>query len=94
MFEPIGFNLLVKPEKTKEEKINGIIRPTTTQTSLRQGQVVAAGKGEVVDGSFLENDIKAGDKIVFDAMATQEYEVGGEKHYFVMRQYVKAKVID
>jgi co-chaperonin GroES (HSP10) len=77
--EMFGMNVALKEAKTEEKVTDGgIYVPTTVaKSNLRVGVVIAAGPGEMRFGSLVENPVKKGDKVIFDARAAQQMDIDG-----------------
>ena len=64
----------------------GIIIPDTAKEKPQQGKVVAVGSGKMLDnGTRVEIDLKAGDRVLFGKYAGTEIKVEGEE-YLIMRE--------
>ncbi|MFW9875221.1 MAG: co-chaperone GroES [Candidatus Thorarchaeota archaeon] len=72
---------LFKPE---EKTPNGIIIPPIAQNNrkaLQFGKVLAVGPGELVQGQFVEMDLKKNDEVVFDASRAESIQIDGNTLY-------------
>ena len=74
--EMLGMNVALEEIKQEEEvSPGGIIRPSTAATGdLRLGKVISAGPGEVQFGTFVENKVKEGQKVLFDKRLSKEFK--------------------
>jgi chaperonin GroES len=60
----------------------GIIIPSTVRQGILQlGRVIAAGPGELVQGTFKEMDLKVDDEIIFDSSRSEPLVVDGDTVY-------------
>jgi chaperonin GroES len=78
---PLNDKVLVKrvdaPEKTK----GGIIIPDTATEKPQEGEVVAAGKGKVLEnGSTRPLDVKKGDRVLFGKYGGTEINFKGDDY--------------
>jgi chaperonin GroES len=74
--------------RTEEERTTpgGIVIPDTAAEKPIQGEVVAVGKGKVLDnGEVRALELKAGDKVLFGKYSGTEVKVEGEE-LLVMRE--------
>lgn len=78
---PLNDKVLVKrvdaPEKTK----GGIIIPDTATEKPQEGEVVAVGKGKVLEnGSTRPLDVKKGDRVLFGKYGGTEINFKGDDY--------------
>lgn len=60
----------------------GIFIPQNIRRGILQyGKVVAAGPGELIQGKFIENDLKKGDEVIFDSSHSEPVQVDGKTNY-------------
>jgi chaperonin GroES len=74
--------------RTEEERTSpgGIVIPDTAAEKPIKGEVIAVGKGKVLDnGEVRAPDLKAGDKVLFGKYSGTEVKVDGEE-LLVMRE--------
>ena len=74
--------------RTEEERTSpgGIVIPDTATEKPIKGEVVAVGKGKVLDsGDVRALDLKKGDKVLFGKYSGTEVKVDGEE-LLVMRE--------
>ncbi|MCX7946904.1 MAG: co-chaperone GroES [Hydrogenophilus sp.] len=68
--------------RLEEERVSagGIVIPDTAAEKPSQGEVVAVGKGKVLDnGEVRPLEVKVGDKVLFGKYSGTEVKVGEEK---------------
>ena len=83
---PLGDRLLVKRLEEEEKSKGGIIIPDSAKEKPQEGQVVAVGKGKMLDdGKMVPLEVKAGDKILFGKYAGTDVKIEGEEH-LIMRE--------
>jgi len=82
---PLQDRIIVK--RVEEEKSKGgIIIPDTAKEKPMQGEIIAVGKGKVMeDGKVLPLEVKPGDKVLFGKYAGTEITIEGEEH-LIMRE--------
>ena len=83
---PLQDRILVKRLEETATTKGGIIIPDTAKEKPQEGEVVAAGKGRVLeDGSQRALDLKVGDKILFGKYAGTDVKIDDED-YLIMRE--------
>lgn len=83
---PLHDRILVR--RTEEERTSpgGIVIPDSATEKPSRGEVIAAGKGKILDnGEVRPMDVKVGDKVLFGKYAGTEIKVEGEE-LLVMRE--------
>ncbi|ACB84045.1 co-chaperone GroES [Natranaerobius thermophilus] len=84
--KPLGDRIVIKILEAEEKTESGIVLPEKAKEKPQEGEVVAVGSGKTLDdGSKVEPEVKAGDKVVYSKFAGNEVEVDGEE-YLIMRQ--------
>ena len=83
---PLGDRLLVKRIEEEDKSKGGIIIPDSAKEKPQEGQVVAVGKGKMLDdGKMVALEVKAGDRILFGKYAGTDVKIEGEEH-LIMRE--------
>jgi len=92
--QPLGYNVVIEPEKTEEKTESGIILPETTDKEQPQiGKVIALGSkikpaspsGGKSDSSRLrepKQELKVNDKVLFEKYGMEEVKIG-ESEYLI-----------
>ena len=84
--KPLADRVLVEPAAAEEKTAGGIIIPDTAKEKPQEGEVVAIGKGRVLeDGTQRALDLKVGDKILFGKYAGTDVKIDDED-YLIMRE--------
>jgi chaperonin GroES len=84
--KPLYDRILVKQLEEAEIKKGGIIIPDSAKTKSQEGEVVAVGKGKILeDGSVRALSVKKGDKIIFAKYSGTEIKVEGTE-YLLLRE--------
>ena len=77
---PLHDRLLVKRIEEQETVKGGIIIPDSAKEKPQEGEVIAVGNGKILDnGSKVELDVKAGDKILFGKYSGTDIKIDGEE---------------
>ena len=74
--------------RSEEEKVSpgGIVIPDSATEKPVKGEVLAVGKGKILDnGKLYPLEVKAGDKVLYGKYAGTEIKIGDEK-LLVMRE--------
>jgi chaperonin GroES len=83
---PLHDRIIVKRLEEERKTASGIVIPDTAAEKPDQGEVVAVGKGKVLDdGKLRPVQVKVGDKILFGKYSGQTVKVEGEE-LLVMRE--------
>ena|SRR5258708_1007722 len=83
---PLNDRIIVKRIDENEQIRGSIIIPDTAKEKPQEGMVIAAGPGKVLEnGTRLEMDVKAGDRILFGKYTGAEVKVDGEE-FLIMRE--------
>jgi chaperonin GroES len=83
---PLHDRVIVKRVEEEKTSPGGIVIPDSATEKPIQGEVVAVGKGKLLDsGELSKLDLKKGDKVLFGKYSGTEVKVGGDE-YLVMRE--------
>lgn len=78
---PIGDKILVKVLEAEEKTKGGIIIPDSAKEERTEGEVIALGKGKVLENGQLQPfEVKKGDRVLFGKYAGDEFTIEGKKH--------------
>ena len=83
---PLQDRVLVRRLEPEEVKKGAIIIPDTAKEKPQEGEVIAVGKGRVLeDGSVRPLDVKAGDRVLFGKYSGTEVNIGDDE-FLIMRE--------
>lgn len=83
---PLHDRVIIRRMEEERKTAAGIVIPDTATEKPAEGEVVAIGKGKVLDsGDVRALDVKVGDKVLFSKYAGTEVKVDGEE-LLVMRE--------
>jgi chaperonin GroES len=83
---PLHDRVIVKRLEDERTSPGGIVIPDSAAEKPMQGEILAVGKGKVLDsGEQRGLDVKVGDKVLFGKYSGTEVKVGGEE-VLVMRE--------
>ena len=91
---PLHDKVLIKRLDMSETTEGGIIIPDTAAEKPQQAEVVAVGRGRILEnGDVLPLDVKKGDRIIFGKYSGSEVSLGGEDYLILSESEILA-VID
>ena len=91
---PLGDRLLVKRLEATEKTKGGIILPDSAKEKPREGKVISAGPGKMLDsGERAAMTVKNNDHVVFSSYAGSEVKIDGEEYVILTEDEVLA-IID
>jgi chaperonin GroES len=83
---PLHDRVIVRRLEENEKTAGGIYIPDTAKEKPSRGEVIAVGKGKILEsGEIRPLDVKVGDKVLFGKYAGTEVRVQ-EQDYLVMRE--------
>ncbi len=88
---PLDDRVLVRPLEAEAKTTGGIFIPDTAKEKSQRGEIVAVGKGKLLeDGSRGTLALKKGDKVLFGKYAGTEIKIDGNQHQIMREQDVLA----
>ena len=83
---PLHDRVIVRRLEEEQKSPGGIVIPDTAKEKPIQGEVIAVGKGKILEnGEVRPLDVKPGDKVLYGKYAGTEVKVGSEE-LLVMRE--------
>ena len=83
---PLHDRVIVKRLEEERKTASGIVIPDTAAEKPDQGEILAVGKGKILDsGEVRKLDVKVGDRVLFGKYSGQTVKVEGEE-LLVMRE--------
>ena len=83
---PLHDRLLVRRMSEEEKTAGGIIIPDSAKEKPQRGEVVATGKGRILeDGTVLPLEVKSGDTVLFNKYSGTELKLDGSE-FLMMRE--------
>ncbi|MCF6256460.1 MAG: co-chaperone GroES [Gammaproteobacteria bacterium] len=83
---PLHDRVIVRRMEEERTSAGGIVIPDSATEKPAQGEVVAVGKGKILEnGDVRPLDVKVGDKVLFSKYGGTEVKVEGEE-LLVMRE--------
>ncbi len=85
--KPLADRIVVKPLEAEEKTKGGILLPDTAKEKPQEGEVVAVGKGKVLDsGQVQPMEVKAGDRILYGKYSGSEITTKEGDELLIMRE--------
>ena len=78
-------NDLVLIRRIKEDVDSPIIRPDSSVTPSNKGEVIAVGRGEVIDGKLIPIDLEPGTIVIFSKYSEMTVETTEEGDFLLVR---------
>jgi len=91
---PLHDKVLIRRLDVSETTEGGIIIPDTAAEKPQQAEVVAVGRGKILEnGDVIPLDVEPGDKVIFGRYSGSEVSLGGEDYLILSESEILA-VID
>lgn len=85
--QPLGDRIVIKPLEAETKTKGGIVLPDTAKEKPQQGEVVAVGKGKVLDSGALQAlEVKVGDKVLYGKYSGNEITTKEGEELLIMRE--------
>ncbi len=92
---PLQDRVLIRRTEEERKSPGGIVIPDSAAEKPIRGEVIAAGKGKVLEnGEVRPLELKAGDKVLFGKYSGTEVKVDGEELLVMKEDDVMAIVED
>ena len=90
---PLEDRVLIKALEAEEKTKGGIVLPDTAKEKPSKGEVIAVGRGKLMDnGKLVEPTLKKGDKILFGKYAGTEIKIDNVEYTIMRESEVLAKI--
>ena len=84
--QPLGDRILIKHLAVEEKSSGGIILPDSAQEKPQEGEIVAIGKGRILeDGTVKPLEVKKGDKVLFTKYSGTEVKYK-DSEFLILRE--------
>ncbi|HYE10764.1 MAG TPA: co-chaperone GroES [Patescibacteria group bacterium] len=83
--KPLGDRVVIKVVEIEETTKSGIVLPGAAKEKPMQGEILAVGSGEMVDGKKVPLEVKVGDKVIYSKYSGSEVKMDGNE-YLIIRQ--------
>jgi chaperonin GroES len=83
---PLHDRIIVRRIEEQEQMRGGLYIPDTAREKPQEGEVIAVGNGKILEnGTKIQLDVKAGDRVLFGKYAGTEVKLDGEE-YLILRE--------
>lgn len=90
--KPLGDKIVIKVKDEEKKTTGGIVLPDSAKEKPQQGEVVAVGSGEMIDGKKVPLDVKVGDVVIYSKYSGSEIKMDDEKYLIVKQSDILAIV--
>ncbi len=85
--QPLGDRVVVKPLEAETKTKGGILLPDTAKEKPQEGEIIAVGKGKVLDsGAVQPIEVKVGDKVLYGKYSGNEITTKEGDELLIMRE--------
>ena len=85
--QPLADRIVIKPLEAENKTKGGIVLPDTAKEKPQEGEVVAIGKGRVLDnGSVRAPEVKVGDKVLYGKYSGNEITTKDGEELLIMKE--------
>ena len=90
--KPLGDRVVVKVLEEQETTKSGIVLPEAAKEKPQEGEILAVGSGELIEGKRVPLEVKVGDRVIYSKYAGTDVELEGEKYIIVKQNDILAIV--
>jgi chaperonin GroES len=83
--KPLGDRVVIKIIEKQEMTKGGIVLPDTAKEKPQEGEVLAVGSGEMIEGKRVPLEVKVGDRVIYSKYAGTEIKMD-DQEYLILRQ--------
>ncbi len=85
--QPLGDRVVVRALEAEAKTKSGILIPDSAKEKPQEGEIVAVGKGKVLDsGSVQALEVKVGDKVLYGKYSGNEITTKEGEELLIMRE--------
>jgi len=85
--KPLGDRIVVKPLEAENKSKGGIVLPDSAKEKPQEANVVAVGKGKVLEsGAVHAPEVKVGDKVIFGKYSGNEFVTKEGEELLILRE--------
>ena len=85
--QPLADRIVVKPLEALEKTKGGIVLPDTAKEKPQEGEIMAVGKGKVLEnGSIQALEVKVGDRVLYGKYSGTEITTREGEEMLIMRE--------
>lgn len=83
--KPLGDRVVIRVLEKQETTKSGIVLPEAAKEKSQEGEILAVGSGELIEGKRVPLEVKVGDKVIFSKYAGTEVKMD-DQEYLILRQ--------
>ncbi|MGI6697600.1 MAG: co-chaperone GroES [Clostridiales bacterium] len=83
--KPLGDRVVVRVLEKEETTKSGIVLPEAAKEKPQEGEVLAVGSGELIEGKRIPLEVKVGDRVIYSKYAGTEVKMD-DQEYLILRQ--------
>lgn len=85
--KPLGDRVVLKALEAEEKTKGGIVLPDTAKEKPQEAEVVAVGKGKVLEnGTLRAPEVKVGDKVLYGKYSGTEITTKAGEEYLILKE--------
>ena len=85
--QPLGDRVIVRPLEAEEKTRGGIILPDTAKEKPQEGEILAVGKGKILEnGNVQTPEVKKGDRVLYGKYSGTEIKTKDGEDLLIMRE--------
>ena len=85
--QPLADRVVIKPLEAESKTKGGIVLPDTAKEKPQEGEIVAIGKGKVLDNGSIEPlKVKVGDRVLYGKYSGNEITTKDGDELLIMRE--------
>ena len=85
--QPLGDRVIIKPLEAEAKTKGGIVLPDTAKEKPQEGEVIAVGKGKVLEnGTVKAPEVKVGDKVLYGKYSGNEITTKEGVELLIMKE--------
>ena len=94
--QPMTDHIVLQAVEQEEVTSSGLVIPDSANERPQHGNVIAVGPGKTSDSGekITMDDLKAGDRVLYQKYTGQEVTVDSEEYIVIRFQDVLAKLVD
>jgi len=91
VLKPLDDRVVVERLPAPEKTAGGVVLPGTAQDKPREGTVIAAGPGRILNnGDLRPLEVHQGDRVLFGSYAGNEIQVDGKEYLILTEEEILA----
>ena len=90
--KPLGDKVVVKVLEKEETTKSGIVLPEAAKEKPQEGEVLAVGSGELIEGKRIPLEVKVGDRVIYSKYAGTEVKMDDQEYLILRQSDILAKI--